>query len=103
MFQMSKKMFNKFWPVIPPQIDSGKKAEPAPDSTASTRSPAIAAEAGYVHEIAMGYAVSASAPASTAGQPRASIHAWQAEAGDGLNWPSITSTRMPGAVAISRR
>lgn len=103
MFQMSKKMFNKLWPVIATQIESGKKAGAAPDSTPSTPAPAVAAEAGYVLGIALGYSLNASAPASTAVKPRASIHGWQAETCDGLNWPWITSTQIPGAVAISRR
>jgi hypothetical protein len=102
MFQMSKKMFKRFWPVIAAQIASGRKAGPAPNDAVATPSPTITAEAGYVLGIAMGYPLNAGVPASMAAQTPAPIHGWQADACDGPHWPRITSTQIPGAVAISR-
>lgn len=62
MFQMSKKMFNRLWPAIAAQIASDKEACPALDAATPAASPTIAAEAGYVLGIAMGYALSPVAP-----------------------------------------
>lgn len=103
MFQMSMKMFNKLWPVIAAQIARGKKTGPVPDDAAATPSPTIAAEAGYVLGIAGGYSLNAGAASSTAVQPPASIHGRQAETCDDSNWPRLTSMRLAGAVATSRR
>lgn len=103
MFQMSKKMFNRFWPVIAAQIASGKEAGPAPNDAAAKPSPTIAAEAGYVLGIAMGYSPNAGVPTGMVVQTPAPIHGWQAETCDGLNRPRITSTQKTGAVATRRR
>lgn len=97
MFQMNKQLFNQCWPAIAARIEHERISRAAPDGTAPPPSPSTAAEAGYVLGVAMGYAKSARAPASTAAQPRASIPGWQAEACGGLNWSGkhrcVTATR----------
>jgi len=70
MFQMSKKMFNKLWPVIAAQIESDKEACPTSAAAAAAASPTIAAEAGYVLGIALGYALSPGAPTGIGLSPR---------------------------------
>jgi hypothetical protein len=83
MFHVRKKKFNKSWPVIAVPIEGGKPGGPAPGDAAARPSPSIAAEAGYVLGIALGYALSPAAPASTAVQARAAIRYWPAEICDG--------------------
>ena len=100
MFQMSKQLFNQCWPAIAARIEHERISRAAPEGTVPPPSPSAAAEAGYDLGVAIGYALSARAPASTAGQSHASIPGWQADACGGLNWPgkhqcvTATSSRL---------
>lgn len=91
MFQMSKQLFNQCWYLIAPQIDNGIVSRSPDNGKTPTPLQSAEAEAGYVLGVAMGYAQSARVQASRAGQPRASISGWPAEACGGLNWPASIS------------
>lgn len=100
MFQMNKKMFRQFWPVIAAHIGSEQESGRDPANSAPMPSPSVAAEAGYVLGIAMGYALGTGQTPNAARQPRASLPGWQVGACGDLNWPRITTS---GAAANSRR
>ena len=87
MFQMNKQLFTQCWPAIAARIEHERISRAALDGTVPPPTSSTAAEAGYVLGVAIGYALSAKAPASTTGQSHASIPGWQAETRAELNWP----------------
>ena len=103
MFQMTKQLFDQCWPAIAVQIQEGSDAGCPADLAAQTPSHALAAEAGYVLGVAIGYAHRDDQTARVQHPVSASIRDRRADACGGLNWPQISSPRSPLSLAGSRR
>lgn len=94
MFQMNANLFNQCWPLIAAQIERGQQADHALEDEATTPSPAIVEEAGYVLGIAMGYSMSAGAATSAAGQTR---HLGCRPTGERLVWIDVAADHLDTA------